>query len=72
MEAAHTEDRPLLLRAEDAARLLGIGRSTVFEMLAAGELPGVVRIGRSVRISREALEQWVRDRSGERPSSKEK
>ena len=56
-------DQPLLLRAEEAARLLGLGRSKVFAMMAAGELPGVVRIGRSVRVSREALERWVRDRS---------
>ncbi len=56
------QDPSLLLRAEEAAKLLSLGRSTVFAMLAAGELP-VVRIGRAVRIPRRELEVWVRDRT---------
>ena len=31
-------------------------------MVAAGELP-VIRIGRSVRIPRQALERWIRDQT---------
>ena len=53
---------PLLLRAGDVARALGLGRSTVFALLAAGELP-VVRIGRSVRVPRVALERWIDERT---------
>jgi excisionase family DNA binding protein len=53
---------PLLLRAGDVAKLLGLGRSKVFAMLAAGELP-VVRIGRSVRVPRAALERWIDERT---------
>ena len=49
---------PMLLRAAEVAKLLGLGRSKVFAMLAAGELP-VVRIGRSVRVPRAALEHWI-------------
>ncbi len=49
---------PLLLRPVEAARLLGIGRSKLFEMLARNELP-VVRMGRCVRIPRQGLEDWV-------------
>jgi excisionase family DNA binding protein len=51
-----------LLRAEEAARVLGVGRSKVFEMLRAGELP-VVRMGRSVRIPRRALIEWIEART---------
>ena len=51
---------PLLLKAPEVAKLLGLGRSKVFAMVAAGELP-FIRIGRSVRVPREALEQWIRD-----------
>ncbi len=58
-------EEPLLLRAEEAARLLSLGRSKVFEMMAAGELPGVVRFGRAVRISRSALETWIKEREAE-------
>jgi len=51
---------PLLLKAGDVAKLLGLGRSKVFAMLAGGELP-VIRIGRSVRVPRAALEDWIAD-----------
>jgi len=49
---------PLLLKAGDVAKLLGLGRSKVFAMLTVGDLP-VIRIGRSVRVPRAALEDWV-------------
>ena len=53
---------PLLLKAGDVAKLLGLGRSKVFAMLAVGELP-VIRIGRSVRVPRAALEGWIAERT---------
>ncbi|MDP9370105.1 MAG: helix-turn-helix domain-containing protein [Chloroflexota bacterium] len=56
------QEQPLLLRAEEAAKILSLGRSTIFQMLASGELP-VVRIGRSVRIPRSELEIWIRART---------
>ncbi|MDP9359197.1 MAG: helix-turn-helix domain-containing protein [Chloroflexota bacterium] len=56
----HDQTLPLLLKAEEAARMLSLGRSKVFEMLATGELPRV-RIGRKVRIRRVDLEKWVED-----------
>lgn len=48
----------LLMRAEEVARALGLGRSKVYALLASGTLPSV-RIGRSVRVSRAALERWL-------------
>jgi len=51
-----------LLRAEEVALVLGIGRSKVFELLRAGELP-VIRLGRSVRIPRRALDEWIERRT---------
>lgn len=54
----------MLLRAEEAARMLGLGRSKVFQMLAAGELP-VVRIGRCVRIPRDELREWIKRKGQE-------
>jgi excisionase family DNA binding protein len=48
----------ILIRAEEAGKLLGLGRSKIYEMLASGELP-VVRVGRSVRVPVEALREWV-------------
>ncbi len=60
------DDQPILLKAEQAAKLLNLSRSKFYELMTADEVPGVVRIGRSVRISRAALERWVRDRAGDR------
>jgi len=49
---------PLLLRADEAAVVLGIGRTKVFELLASGELPAI-RIGRCVRVPKDRLEKWI-------------
>jgi excisionase family DNA binding protein len=54
-------DQPILLRAEEAANLLSLGRSKVFALMASGELPSI-HIGRAVRVPREGLERWVRER----------
>ena len=52
----------LLVDSREVARLLGIGRTKAFQMMARDELP-VVRIGRCVRVSLAGLEQWVTEQS---------
>jgi excisionase family DNA binding protein len=49
---------PWLLDSREVARLLGISRTKTFQMMARAELPSL-RIGRCVRVPREALLQWV-------------
>ncbi len=49
---------PWLLDSRAVARLLGIGRTKAFQLMARDELP-VVRIGRCVRVSRLGLASWV-------------
>ncbi len=49
---------PLLVRVEEAARILSLGRSKIYEMLESGDLPSV-KCGKSRRIPLAALEQWV-------------
>lgn len=49
----------LLVTVEDAGRVLGVGRSTVFDLIAAGQLRSV-KIGRSRRVSVRAFEEFVR------------
>jgi excisionase family DNA binding protein len=51
-----------LLRAEEVARLLGIGRSKAYELIAAGDIPSL-RIGRLVRVPRHALDRWIAERT---------
>jgi len=60
---------PALLSIEEAARLLNIGRTRAYEMASAGTLPGVVHIGRSVRVSRKRLEAWIDEQSGAVPAA---
>lgn len=50
--------RPLLVDAKQAARLLGIGRTTLYELIKAGAVVPV-HIGRCVRFSVAELEQFV-------------
>ena len=51
-------DTRLLLRPLEVAAVLGLSRSKVFELLAAQELPSV-HIGRSTRVPRSQLEEWI-------------
>ena len=48
----------LLLKADEVARRLSLGRATVYLMMASGELP-TLRRGRAVRVPARALEEWV-------------
>jgi excisionase family DNA binding protein len=52
----------LLLRVEEVAETLSIGRSKTYELIAAGELP-VVRLGRCVRVPAAAVRRWVEAQS---------
>jgi excisionase family DNA binding protein len=59
----------LLLTVTQAAALTGFGRSTIYAMAAAGELP-VVRHGASVRINAAALCTWIAENTeGGRPAA---
>ena len=48
----------ILLKPEEAAELLRLSRSKVYEMAAAGVLPSV-RMGGAVRIPASELRRWV-------------
>lgn len=54
----------LLLRPDEAAAILGLGRSTIYELLRAGKLPAV-HIGRATRIPARDLQRWIERRTGE-------
>lgn len=55
-------DNRVAYRPAEAAEMLSISRSRIYELLATGEL-GSILIGRSRRIPREALERFVEARS---------
>ena len=51
----------LLLNVAEVAEALGIGRSTVYQLISVGELE-VVKIGRSTRVPRDALDALIERR----------
>jgi excisionase family DNA binding protein len=56
---------PALLTIKQAARMLSLGRSTIYELIADGRLE-VVHVGRSARIPADAIPQLVHQlRSGQ-------
>ncbi len=57
--AAARPTLPPVLTVDEAARLLRVNRKTLYEAIRAGEVPGVVRVGRSIRIGRDALLRWM-------------
>ena len=54
---------PLQVSIAEAARLLGFGKSTIYAMLARGELKSVGR-GRLRRIAVAELRRWQRENEG--------
>ena len=50
----------LLLRAGEAAELLGVSRSRVYELIAQGTIPSI-KLGSTVRVPLDALRQWIAD-----------
>ena len=52
-------DLPRILRVEDLMPLLGIGRNTAYQLIRSGQIRSV-RIGRQIRIPREALLEFLR------------
>lgn len=50
---------PALIRIDEAARYLSVGRSTLYELIARGDVP-TIHIGRAVRVPTEALKDYVR------------
>jgi excisionase family DNA binding protein len=55
---------PLVLTVEEVADLLRVNRKTVYEAAARGEIPGVRRIGHTLRFYGPALVKWLENGTG--------
>jgi excisionase family DNA binding protein len=53
------DDDVVLIRIADAARFMSISRSRAYALALRGELPGVLRLGRTWRVNRRVLEAWA-------------
>lgn len=66
-EPADPGPAPLLLTIPEAGRVLGLGRTTMYELMGAGEVE-VVHIGRAARIPVQSIERFIaRLRSASHP-----
>jgi len=54
---------PPALTVDEAARLLRVNRKTLYDAVREGRVPGVVRMGRTIRIGRDALLDWLKGNS---------
>lgn len=48
-----------VLNAKEAAKLLGVGRSKIYQLCKSNEFP-VMKLGKCIRISREDLMNWIK------------
>lgn len=66
MTVKETPAKPLTVSVPTAAQMLGISRGHAFELARRGELPGAIRLGGRVVVSRSKLEAAI---DGEKQAS---
>ena len=49
------------VNVEEAAKILGIGRHTAYDLANRGELPGALRLGRRIVVSKQVLARFLRE-----------
>lgn len=62
MELAVTKDQ-IAVTIEEAGRLLNFRRAAAYQKFRSGEVPGLVRIGKTNRVCVETLRRWVREQA---------
>lgn len=54
---------PICVRVNDAARMIGVGRTKLYELIAAGEVE-TVKLGKSTRVTTASLHDLIRRQRG--------
>lgn len=54
---------PICIRVNEAARMIGVGRTKLYELIAAGEVE-TVKLGKATRITTASLHDLVRRQRG--------
>ena len=57
--AARPDELPPIITVDELADLLRVERKTAYAAVTRGEIPGVRRLGRCIRISRDAVMRWL-------------
>jgi excisionase family DNA binding protein len=61
-ETVDERSLPSVLSVDEVAVLLRVNRKTAYEAVARGDIPGVRRVGRAIRIDRDLVLDWLRGR----------
>ena len=56
---------PAVLTVEEVADLMRVDRKTAYSAIAEGGIPGVRRVGRCIRVSRDELLRWLAEGQGD-------
>lgn len=60
---AHQPPDPICVRVNDAASMIGVGRTKLYELIAAGEVE-TAKLGKSTRITIASLHDLIRRQRG--------
>ena len=52
------EDLPLVVKVDDLAPILGIGRNTAYELVRCGQIRSI-HIGRKIHVPRDAIVEFI-------------
>ena len=53
----------IAVSVEEAGRMLGYKRAAAYKLFSSGEIPGLIRVGKSNRVSVDTLRTWVERRA---------
>ena len=57
--SGHDTAEPICVRINEAARMIGIGRTKLYELISTGELE-TVKIGKATRVTTASLRELVK------------
>lgn len=61
MNSTSDKTNSLTMTIEETARALGISRGLAYDLARQNKLPGVLRLGRRMVVSRKAFERFLED-----------
>lgn len=64
--SGHQPVESICVRINDAARMIGVGRTKLYQLIATGELE-TVKIGKATRVTTASLYELIRGRAEREP-----
>jgi len=61
---------PPIVKVGELADALRVDRKSIYEAIKRGEIPGVRRVGRTIRICRDTVLDWLSQGQGRVPRSR--